>query len=100
MAFHPGDTLGKLTAKGALPVKQTISIVEQIAGALDAIRERGLAHRDVKPGNIMVDDAGQATLLDFGIVQMAEGTRLMATMAMQNLNILRELNLCKARCNP
>jgi serine/threonine-protein kinase len=81
MAFLPGRTLDQWLAKGPLPVEQAVSIVEQIAGALDAIHEQGLVHRDVKPGNIMLDDAGQATLVDFGIVRAAEGTRLTTTMA-------------------
>jgi formylglycine-generating enzyme required for sulfatase activity len=81
MAFLPGRTLDKWLSEGPLPVEQAVSIVEQIAGALDAIHEQQLVHRDVKPGNIMLDEAGQATLLDFGIVRAAEGTRLTTTMA-------------------
>ena len=81
MAFLPGRTLDKRLAEGPLPVEQAVSIVEQIAGALDGIHEQGLVHRDVKPSNIMVDDADQSTLLDFGIVRAAEGTRLTTTMA-------------------
>jgi len=81
MAFLPGRTLDKQLAEGPLPVEQAISIVEQVGSALDAIHGEGLVHRDVKPGNITVDDAGQATLLDFGIVRAAEGTRLTTTMA-------------------
>jgi serine/threonine-protein kinase len=81
MAFLPGRTLDEWLVEGPLPVEQAVSIVEQIAGALDGIHEQGLVHRDVKPSNIMVDDADQATLLDFGIVRAAEGTRLTTTMA-------------------
>jgi len=81
MTLLPGRTLDKWLVGGPLPTEQAISIVEQIAGALDAIHAQGLVHRDVKPGNIMVDDAGQATLLDFGIVRAAEGTQITKTMA-------------------
>ena len=81
MEFLTGRTLDELVAAGPLPVEQAISIVEQIASALDAIHGRSLVHRDIKPGNIMIDEAGQATLLDFGIVRAAEGTRLTQTMA-------------------
>jgi len=80
MTFLPGRTLDKRLAEGPLPLEEAVSIVEQVAGALDAIHGQGLVHRDVKPGNIMVDDVGQATLLDFGIVRAAEGTRLTTTM--------------------
>jgi ligand-binding sensor domain-containing protein/tRNA A-37 threonylcarbamoyl transferase component Bud32 len=81
MAFLPGRTLDKRLAEGPLPVEQAVSIAKQMAWALDAIHGQDLVHRDVKPGNIMVDDAGQATLLDFGIVRAAEGTRVTTTMA-------------------
>jgi serine/threonine protein kinase len=78
MTFLPGRTLDRLlkTASQPLPLEQTVAIVEQIAGALDYVHARGLVHRDVKPSNIIVDEAGQATLLDFGIVRAADGTRL------------------------
>jgi formylglycine-generating enzyme required for sulfatase activity len=81
MTFLPGRTLDKHLAEGPLPMEQATSVVEQIADALGAVHERGLVHRDVKPANVMVDNKGQATLLDFGIVRAAEGTRLTTTMA-------------------
>jgi formylglycine-generating enzyme required for sulfatase activity/predicted Ser/Thr protein kinase len=80
MVFLPGRTLDKVVDGKPLPTDRAISITEQVADALDAIHEQGLVHRDVKPGNVMVDEAGQATLLDFGIVRAAEGTRLTTTM--------------------
>ena len=80
MAFLPGRTLDKVVDGKPLPTDRAISIIGQVADALDAIHEQGLVHRDVKPGNVMVDEAGQATLLDFGIVRAAEGTRLTTTM--------------------
>jgi len=80
MAFLPGRALDKVVTGKPLPLDRAISIIGQVADALDAIHEQGLVHRDVKPGNVMVDEAGQATLLDFGIVRAAEGTRLTTTM--------------------
>jgi serine/threonine protein kinase len=80
MAFLPGRTLDELASEGPLPVESAISIIEQIAEAVDAIHGQVLVHRDVKPGNILVDDSGRATLLDFGIVRAAQGTRLTTTM--------------------
>jgi serine/threonine-protein kinase len=83
MTFLPGRTLDeRLSAtRGPLPVELAISITEQIAEALDTIHQQGLVHRDVKPANVVVDSKGRSTLLDFGIVRAAEGTRLTTTMA-------------------
>jgi hypothetical protein len=80
MAYLPGRTLDKLLGAGTLTVEQAVAFTQQIAGALDEIHDHGLVHRDVKPANIMVDDRGRATLLDFGIVRAAEGTRLTTSM--------------------
>ena len=79
MALLSGRTLDKLVDGKPLPVERAISIVEQVADALDAIHERGWVHRDVKPANVMVDEEDQATLLDFGIVRAADGTKLTTT---------------------
>ena len=81
MACLSGCTLDQLLTRGAMPPLRAVSILEQLAAALDVIHQKGLIHRDVKPGNVMVDDSGRATLLDFGIVRAAEGTRLTTTMA-------------------
>ncbi len=45
------------------------SVLVQIAGALAYIHERGLVHRDITPGNVMLDAAGRARLMDFGVVK-------------------------------
>ncbi len=81
MTYLEGRTLDKVIAEGGLTLEQAVTILEQIAGALDLIHSRGLVHRDIKPANIMIGEDGQATLLDFGIVRAAEGTRLTTTMA-------------------
>ncbi len=81
MAYLPGHPLSKLIAAGPVPIEQALTIIEQIASALDAVHSRGLVHRDVKPANIMIGPEEQATLLDFGIVRAAEGTRLTTSTA-------------------
>jgi eukaryotic-like serine/threonine-protein kinase len=60
--------------KGPLPVEQAVRMAIQIAGALAEAHKRGILHRDLKPGNIMVMESGATKLLDFGLAKLAAGT--------------------------
>ncbi|HEX8745493.1 MAG TPA: serine/threonine-protein kinase [Thermoleophilaceae bacterium] len=75
MRHVPGTDLRALIEQnGALPPAEAASIIAQIADALDAAHERGLVHRDVKPGNILIEDRGgrrHAYLTDFGLTKHA-----------------------------
>ena len=67
MRFVDGTDLRTLLADGPLEPRRALALAAQIATALDTAHARGLVHRDVKPGNILVDDADHAYLTDFGI---------------------------------
>ncbi|WP_371852366.1 serine/threonine-protein kinase [Nocardia arizonensis] len=56
-----------LSAQGTLPLTQVSRIGEQVASALIAAHNAGIVHRDVKPGNVLLDDAGTVKITDFGI---------------------------------
>jgi hypothetical protein len=72
--FVPGTDLRSLIDDGQLPGERAIGLVGQVADALDAAHERGLVHRDVKPGNVLVDTADHCYLCDFGLTtQRADG---------------------------
>jgi streptogramin lyase len=72
--FVDGHDLRTVIAGGPLPPEQALSIVGQVADALDAAHARGLVHRDVKPANVLVDGAGHCYLADFGLTtQLATG---------------------------
>lgn len=74
MELLEGRDLGAyLQAEGRCPPQLVIEIVAQLARALDRAHERGIVHRDIKPGNIFLCDAGNGEvfvkLLDFGIAK-------------------------------
>jgi serine/threonine-protein kinase len=64
----PGQTLAeRLRAQGGLPLDGVLRIAAELGAALDALHARGLLHRDVKPSNVLLDEAGRALLADFGL---------------------------------
>ena len=66
---------GKLTLESILP------LVRQVAEALDYAHEQKIIHRDIKPGNIMVDSAGHVKVLDFGLAAQIHTSMTRVSMA-------------------
>jgi serine/threonine protein kinase, bacterial len=79
MGLIEGRDLQSMLDVGPLPPARAVSIIEQIAKALNAAHKVGLLHRDVKPSNILIDDDGDAYLIDFGIA-LAVGDRGLTTV--------------------
>jgi hypothetical protein len=71
MRFVAGGTLReRLAERGRLEPELAVEILEQLADALDAAHARGLVHRDIKPGNVLVDaQSGAVYLTDFGLAK-------------------------------
>lgn len=74
MEIVTGTNLHELIAGGGrLPLSQVADFVGQLAAALDYAHENGVVHRDIKPANILMTEAGQAKILDFGIARFEAG---------------------------
>jgi len=70
MELVDGEDLAAIVKRsGALPPRQAARIVAETARALHAAHQRGIVHRDVKPGNIMIDREGRVKVTDFGIAR-------------------------------
>ncbi|MCU0701214.1 MAG: protein kinase [Myxococcaceae bacterium] len=74
MRFVRGAPLSKVMARGALSMDEALPVVAQLVAGLKALHARGFVHRDLKPGNVMLDDEGRVTLLDFGLTRGSEST--------------------------
>jgi eukaryotic-like serine/threonine-protein kinase len=73
MELVEGQTLADLVVPGGLPFHRLVDLSIQVAEALVAAHERGVIHRDLKPGNVMVTRDGRVKVLDFGLARMAAG---------------------------
>lgn len=81
MEYIDGSTLDKLIPKDGLELKTFLEWLEPISHALAAAHKRGIIHRDIKPGNIMISGDGTPKILDFGLAQIERSFAGSASLA-------------------
>src|SRR5580765_4462557 len=69
LEYVPGHTLAWLLESGPLPEARARAIALEVAEALEAAHEQGVVHRDLKPGNVILNPRGRAKVLDFGLAR-------------------------------
>jgi eukaryotic-like serine/threonine-protein kinase len=71
MEYLEGETLAQRLVRGPLPLEQVLQYAIEISDALDKAHRKGVTHRDLKPGNIMLTKTG-TKLLDFGLAKLKQ----------------------------
>ena len=72
MKLLPGGTLADRLKSGPLPPREAAIMMAKLARAVHHAHERGVLHRDLKPGNVLLDASGEPCLTDFGLAKMSD----------------------------
>ncbi|QDV50085.1 serine/threonine protein kinase [Gimesia fumaroli] len=76
MEYVRGDNLSRIVrTSGPLSLSQAVDCIRQAAFGLQHAHERGIVHRDIKPGNLLLDDQGTVKLLDLGLAHIDDSIR-------------------------
>jgi Tol biopolymer transport system component len=84
MELLEGENLADRLARGPVPLPDVITIGLQVASALDAAHQKGILHRDIKPGNIFILPSGQIKVLDFGLAKSTLSPDVQETLSLSS----------------
>jgi serine/threonine-protein kinase len=74
MKLIEGETLSQRISRGPLAAEEAVGLLVQVCRAVDYAHQNGLLHRDLKPSNILIDNSGQAHVMDFGLAKRIDDT--------------------------
>src|SRR5436190_10568579 len=72
MKFVEGGQLDELVKRGPMPIRRAVELIAKVARTVHYAHEHGILHRDIKPGNILLDQKGEPHLTDFGLARLVE----------------------------
>ncbi|MGO9721998.1 MAG: protein kinase domain-containing protein [Methylocella sp.] len=87
-----GQSLADLMARGPLQPREALEIVKEATGALRYAHEQGIIHRDIKPGNILLDKEGRVKITDFGLAKEISREDMHLTMEGQVMGTPRYMS--------
>src|SRR2546425_5022901 len=72
MKFVEGGQLDEVVRREPMPIRQAAELIAKVARTVHYAHEHGILHRDIKPGNILLDQKGEPHLTDFGLARLLE----------------------------
>jgi serine/threonine protein kinase/Tfp pilus assembly protein PilF len=72
MKFVEGGQLDEVTKRQPIPIRRAVELIVKLARTVHYAHEHGILHRDIKPGNILLDENGEPHLTDFGLARLVE----------------------------
>ena len=72
MKFVKGGQLDQVTRRQPIPIRRAVELIAKVARTVHYAHEHGILHRDIKPGNILLDAKGEPHLTDFGLARLVE----------------------------
>ena len=72
MKFIEGGQLDEVARREPMPIRRAVELIAKVARTVHYAHEHGILHRDIKPGNILLDEKGEPHLTDFGLARLVE----------------------------